>query len=108
MTIHVEALTFDVIIGLLPHERLNKQTVIIDIKVVYEYEKQSFINYATLVTLVKEDLEQKSYTLLEDALLGVKASIIQDYPMIQVLTLKIAKPTILAECSVALSQEWHF
>lgn len=108
MTIHIEALTFEVIIGLLEHEREIKQTVIIDLKADYTYRNQDFINYAILVEVIKDTLEKKAYTLLEDALLGVKESIMHTYPHIEVLNLKIAKPNILPACSVALSHTWEF
>ena len=38
MTIHIEALTFDVIIGLLDFERDRPQRVIIDIEASYDYK----------------------------------------------------------------------
>ncbi len=108
MTIHIEALTFDVIIGLLDFERDKPQRVIVDISASYVYEKDHFIDYADMVLLVQNELKEKRYTLLEDALLGLKNTLIHTYPQIDSLFIKIAKPTILAECSVALSDTWHF
>ena len=108
MTIHIEALTFDVIIGLLDFERDKPQKVIIDVAASYEYSHENFIDYADMVLLIQTELKEKRYTLLEDALLGVKSILISTYPQIQFLSLKIAKPTILPECSVALSHTWNF
>ena len=108
MTIHIEALTFDVIIGLLDFERDNPQRVIIDLSASYTYETDIFINYAEVVLLIQSKLKQEQYTLLEDAILGLKSLIITTYPSIQELSIKITKPDILSECSVALSHCWKF
>jgi len=108
MTIHIEALTFDVIIGLLDFERDKPQKVIIDLEASYAYTENEFIDYADMVLLIQNELKEKRYTLLEDALLGVKNVIITTYPQLKSLSLKIAKPDILPECSVALSNVWEF
>lgn len=108
MTIHIEALTFDVIIGLLDFERDKPQKVIIDLEASYAYTENQFIDYADMVLLIQNELKEKRYTLLEDALLGVKNVIVTTYPQLTSLSLKIAKPDILPECSVALSNVWEF
>ena len=108
MTIHVEDLTFDVIIGLLDYERDKPQRVIINLETSYDYSDEKFIDYADIVLLIQTELKEKRYMLLEDALLGLKSLLIQTYPQLSSLTLKIAKPDILPECSVALSAHWDF
>ena len=105
MTIHIEAFTFDVIIGLLDFEREKPQRVIIDMKASYTY-KDDFIDYAAIVLLIQKELKEKRYELLEDALLGLKNLLSTTYPQINTLYLKISKPDIIPECSVALSAEW--
>ena len=108
MTIHIEALTFDVIIGLLDFERDKPQRVIIDIEASYAYESKHFIDYADVVILIQNELKKKRYELLEDALLGLKSLLYSTYPQLKSLSIKIAKPDILPECSVALSESWIF
>ena len=108
MTIHIEALTFDVIIGLLDFERDRPQRVIIDLKASYEYKDDLFIDYAELVTKIKDELKVKRYELLENALLGLKELLYTTYPQLQTLVLKISKPDILPECNVSLSKTWNF
>jgi len=108
MTIHIEDLTFDVIIGLLDFERDKPQRVIINLTTSYEYDNQNFIDYADIVLLIENELKQKRYKLLEDALLGLKSLIASTYPHITTLSLKIAKPDILPHTSVALSHSWTF
>jgi len=108
MTIHIEDLTFDVIIGLLDFERDKPQRVIINMLASYEYNNQDFIDYADIVFLIQTELKEKRYALLEDALLGLKSLIVHTYPHIRTLTLKIAKPDILPQTTVALSHSWTF
>ena len=108
MTIHIEALEFDVIIGLLDFEQDRPQRVIIDLEASYAYDNEAFINYADMVFLIEKELKDKRYKLLEEALLGVKNILYTAYPGLQTLTLKISKPDILPQCTVALSHAWEF
>ena len=108
MTIHIEALTFDVIIGLLDFERDRPQAVIVDLTATYDYSDDAFIDYADLVILIQNDLKIKHYVLLENALIGVKDVLYTTYPQLKTLSLKISKPDILPECNVALSHLWEF
>ena len=108
MTIHIEDLTFDVIIGLLDYERDKPQRVIINLQASYEYSDNHFIDYADMVLLIQEKLKTERYELLENALLGLKEILFTTYPNIEKLHIKISKPDILPECSVALSQTWNF
>ncbi len=108
MTIHIDDLQFDVIIGLLDFERDRPQRVIIDLEASYAYSNEDFINYADMVFLIQKELKEKRYELLEEALLGLKERLYTAYPQLKTLQLKIAKPDILKECSVALSHSWEF
>lgn len=108
MTIHIEDLTFDVIIGLLDFERDRPQRVIINIEASYDYSDNAFIDYADMVLLVQNELREKRYELLENALLGLKELLSTTYPNLQTLSLKISKPDILPECTVSLSKTWNF
>lgn len=108
MRIHIEALTVNVIIGLLDFEREKTQRVIVDLEASYTYTENTFVDYADLVLLIQNELKEKRFELLEEAILGVKTIICSTYPQLDTLTLKIAKPDILPECSVALSDAWTF
>lgn len=108
MTIHIEALSFDVIIGLLDFERDKPQRVIINLEASYEYTHDDFIDYADMVDAIQKELKTKRYTLLEDALLGLKEVLYTRHPSLQTLWIKISKPDILPQCTVSLSKSWHF
>ena len=108
MTIHIESLTFEVIIGLLDFERERPQRVIVDLETSYDYSDADFVNYADMVTDIQSELKEKKYTLLEEALLGLKNRLHTNYPQLKHLQIKISKPDILDTCSVALSNRWKF
>ena len=108
MIIHIEALTFEVIIGLLDFERDRPQRVTVDLEASYDYANENFIDYTDMVFLIKKELNEKKYELLEEALLGIKERLCSTYPQLKTLSLKIAKPDILPECTVALSHSWNF
>lgn len=108
MTIHIEDLTFDVIIGLLDFERDRPQRVIVNLEASYDYSDDVFIDYADMVLLIQNELREKRYELLENALLGLKELLTTTYPDLQSLSLKISKPDILPQCTVSLSKTWDF
>ena len=108
MTIHIENLTFDVIIGLLDFERDRPQCVIINLEATYNYNDNQFINYADIVLLIQNKMKKERYKLLENALLGLKESLHITYPQIDSLFIKISKPDILSGCTVSLSKTWNF
>jgi len=108
MTIHIDALRFHAIIGLLDFEREHTQPVSIDLKAKYSYADNQFIDYADLAALIEEKIKQSRYELLEEALLELETLILASYPQITYLYLKISKPDILKNCTVALSQEWEY
>ena len=108
MTIHIEDLTFDVIIGLLDVERDKPQRVIINLEASYDYSDDQFIDYADIVLLIKDKLKVERYTLLENALLGINELLHSTYPHIETLSIKISKPDILSECTVSLSKTWNY
>ncbi len=108
MTIHIEDLTFDVIIGLLDFERDKPQRVIINLEANYDYSDDKFIDYADMVLLMQNKLKEARYKLLENALLGLKEILYTTYPQLNTLSIKISKPDILDECIVSLSKTWEF
>jgi dihydroneopterin aldolase len=107
MTIHIEALTFHAIIGLLDFEREHTQRVIIDLEADYHYEENRFIDYAQLAAQIEQRVKTVRYSLLEEALSDLGTVILDTYPHIKRLFLKISKPDILPHCRVALSRTWH-
>ena len=106
MTIHIEALTFTSIIGILDFERTTEQTIVIDILIDYHYKKGQFINYADVIALIEMLIRTKKYKLLEDALEEIQKHLLVKYHQIQKLNIKISKPDIIDNSNVALSLHW--
>lgn len=105
MTIEIEALEFNTIIGLLDFERITPQKVRVDLELDYNYTNKNFINYADLVIIIKNNIITKKYELLEDALIDLEKEIIKTYKNIERLKIKITKPDILDDCIVSISNE---
>ena len=105
MTIEVNNLTFDAIIGLLPKERKVSQKVIVNAKLSYKYESGIFINYATLVELIKKNMLLNKHELLEEALLSLHVEIKAFFPQITSINLKVSKPDIISECVVSVGSK---
>ncbi|MEA3498543.1 MAG: dihydroneopterin aldolase [Campylobacterota bacterium] len=104
MKVFIEDLSFKVIIGILPFERIKKQKVIIDISFEYIFKKDSkeFIDYSEVVKLVKKIMKKEKFELIEDAILTLEKVIYKKFNLTN-LQIKITKPTILKDCVVSVS-----
>jgi dihydroneopterin aldolase len=102
VTIHVEDLKFQCIIGILDFERVEPQDVIVNIAIEYEYQKE-FINYAIIVEIIKETMIKSEFLLIEDALKSINLKLIKEFDIIKSVDLKITKPSILQGCKVSVS-----
>ena len=107
MTIHIEDLKFQSIIGILDFERTTSQDVIVNLTIDYTYEID-FINYADVVNIIKSDLIDSKYLLIEDALSNLSQKLKKEFPLINTLNLKITKPSILPDCTVSVSNHHNF
>ena len=107
MTIHIEDLKFQTIIGILDFERTTPQNVIINLLIDYTY-KNDFINYADVSAYIKSTMQEKKFLLLEDALLVLSSTLKKKFSTIEKLYLKITKPSIMPNCKVSLSENYSF
>ncbi len=102
MTIYIEDLKFQCIIGILDFERTTPQDLIVNFSCEYIYEDM-FINYVDIVDLIQNSMIDNKFKLLEDAILSLKSEIIKEFPLINSYTIKLSKPSILDNCTVSLS-----
>lgn len=102
MTIHIENLTFQVIIGMLDKEKEFPQQVVVNSQIKYDYRGGNFINYAQVCELIEENMLLGEYELIEEALLSLELEIKEAYPNITALKLKISKPQILPNSIVSV------
>lgn len=107
MRIEIASLTFEAIIGILPHERVTPQRVVIDVTIDYDY-RGLFIDYAEAAGLIKGIMVAEKFELIEDALFTLKNRLKGTYPAIEALTLRISKPDILADCVVSVGETYKF
>lgn len=105
MTIHIEDLKFECIIGILDFERVRPQNVIVNILLEYNYEN-GFINYAQIVDIVKDLMIKSEFLLIEDALEAINLNLTKEYININSIYIKITKPSILRDVKVSVSK--HF
>jgi len=107
MTIHIEDLSFQSIIGILDFERVKPQDVIINLTIDYQYES-NFINYTNVVDIIKFDLTENKYLLIEDALNKLSLKLKREFSSINTINLKITKPSIVPDCKVSVSNLYNF
>lgn len=102
MTIHIEDLKFQCIIGILDFERTKPQDVIVNVEIEYDY-KEGFINYAEVAELIKNLMKKSDFLLIEDALEAINLKLYKEYDSIENIFIKITKPSILRDCRVSVS-----
>ena len=107
MTIHIEDLKFQAILGILDFERTSPQNIIINLTIDYNYT-DSFINYADVASLVKSYMINEKFLLIEDALSSLHKKLKKEFHLIDILYLKITKPSILPDATVSVSNSYIF
>jgi len=105
VTIHIEDLKFQCIIGILDFERIKAQDVIVNLSIDYNYEN-SFINYADVVEKVKNLMIKSEFLLIEDAIIAINLNLSKEYDAINSIYLKITKPSILRDVKVSVSNQY--
>ncbi len=108
MEIHIDALTFDAIIGLLDFEREHTQKVVVTCHITYHYTSESFIDYAKVAQTIEETIKNGKFKLIEEALLSVESKLSKAFPAMETLSLRIHKPDILPHANVGLSASWNY
>ena len=107
MTIYIEDLKFQCIIGILDFERTTQQDVIINVTIDYNYVDK-FINYADVANLIKSLMTEHKFLLLEDALSTLSKKLQKEVKLINSLSIKITKPSILPDCKVSVGDLFIF
>lgn len=103
ITLHIENLRFEAIIGILEYERTAPQEVLVEAKIEYLYNEVEFLNYAQISQCLTQHIKTTHYDLLESALLGSAAELKKHFQAIRKLHLCIKKPSILAPSIVGAS-----
>jgi len=107
MTIYIEDLKFQCIIGILDFEREQQQDIVVNLEIDYDFIG-TFINYADVAELIKSTMITNKFLLIEDALEALSQSLKNNFTTIKSLNLKITKPAILSDCSVSVGNFYNF
>ena len=107
MTIYVEDLKFQAILGILDFERTSPQDIIVNLKIDYNYT-DSFINYADISSFIKSRMIEEKFLLIEDALDSISKELQKEFHLINTIYLKITKPSILPDARVSVSNLYTF
>lgn len=98
----IEELTLEMSIGILEHEKKNKQRVIIDIEISLN-EKASYgddisqtVSYAKVIEKIKKLSESKHFNLVETLAEDI-ASECMNYAMVTKTKVTVKKPDIISE-----------
>lgn len=108
MTIHIDSLEFETIIGILENERITPQKVNVKCSAQYQHEKSSFIDYALVTRIIVKTMQNEKFELIETALETLSTVLKSRFPQIDKLYLRIDKPDILANCTVGVSMEYTY
>ncbi len=106
-TIFVEKLEFKCIIGILDYERTKAQKVIVDLEILYD-DDCGFIDYAKVAKAVKKSIKKEKFFLIEDAHRYLQKKLKKKFPQMEMLKIKITKPSIMPDCRVAVATSIHF
>ena len=107
MTLIIKELKIEVIIGILDFERVNKQQIIINSEIEYEY-KNRYLDYAKIVEIIKNIMINKKFELIEEALEYIPSYLKNEFTEIKSINLEILKPTILKDCIVGVKVEKNY
>lgn len=104
--ISLENFFLDVIIGILPKERTQKQKIEINAHFSYiQKTKEGFLDYCSLRSCIEEVL-QRNFELLEEALSSLQEELIKKFPQLTFFLIKITKLEIFTDCKVSMQIQY--
>ncbi|WP_158657008.1 dihydroneopterin aldolase [Helicobacter aurati] len=99
--LNIQSLEIETIIGILPHERKEKQPLLINASLYYRYEGE-FLDYLLVRDSLITILCQGKYGLIEDALCDTASKLFSLYPLVQKIKLALMKPNISQDCQISM------
>jgi len=100
MTIRIEALEFEAVLGILEKERTTPQRILVDAVITYTYTPESFLDYAQVARSIESLVKERKFRLVEEALETLFSSLKENFPSIETMKLTVCKPDILPNCRV--------
>jgi len=102
MRVFIDALGFEAILGILPHERQTPQPITVDIFFEYDFNGKDFVDYTVVAEEVEKCMKKGRFELIEEALSALFHTLHENFPQITHLRLKICKPAVLPNCRVCV------
>lgn len=101
--IHINDLEFKAIVGAFEFERIKPQRVVVDIECDYRYSG-SYLDYANIAKVVQNRVIEQKYRVLEEGIDDISQMLRDEFPNIESLKIKIAKPDIIKNCKVSVEK----
>jgi dihydroneopterin aldolase len=108
MTIRIEALAFDAILGILESERHTPQPLRIDTEITYRYTSGHFLDYAEVAAEIQSIMQEGKFHLIEEALDVLIERLKEKFSPIETIKITICKPDILPNCRVCVEDSRSF
>jgi dihydroneopterin aldolase len=106
MTIFIHNLVCNVIIGILPQERIAPQSLRCNIEITYE--GKHYVDYAKVKSIVEKLLEEQKFQLLEEAIEYLQQFLKQQYSNIMHAKYTLEKLDIFENCTVGATQTYTY
>jgi dihydroneopterin aldolase len=107
-TIYIQNLDIQCIVGILPHERIQKQQLLIDIEVDYDFAKAKnsehitdAVDYTKIAESVENLLVAQKYQLIETAVEGIAVLLFDKWPSLEKCSIQIKKPKAISNADFA-------
>jgi len=92
------------VIGILPHERERNQPLFFNIDMEVDYTEilsntgPLSLDYAVVAEQLKARVIEKQYGLIEALLVDCGQMLMQQYPILRAITLRVGKPQAILDC----------
>jgi len=107
-TVYIQNLNIQCIVGILPHERIQEQTLLLDIEVDYDFEKarkneqiNNAVDYTKIAKSVENLLVSKKYQLIETAVEDIGDLLFEKWPKLKRCSIQIKKPSAIENADFA-------
>lgn len=108
-TTGLQGLRVECIVGIHPHERETRQSVILDLEMDYDFATASAseaigdaVDYAGVASQVTELAERRRFQLIETMAEEMAALVLARFPQVQRVRLEIRKPAAVPAAACAL------
>lgn len=110
-TLQVDHICFEAIVGVLPHERITPQPLVLGFSIELDIEPaarshalEATVNYAQLTQELCETVQTERFELLETLVLTLAEFALSKYPQLLSITVRCTKPQAIPNTSGPTAQ----